>query len=136
MCTVTFIYPVILIPTSHSVVLFNFIIIMLPRITACVCVFICACVPYLHVFILVLFHSPELKATEKEVEVVLKFPEAEALSPPILQINDVSFGYSSDRMIFNNVNLGATLESRICIVSSAFFQITDTYRFIFLFSLY
>lgn len=59
---------------------------------------------------------PELKATEKEVEVVLKFPEAEALSPPILQINDVSFGYSSDRMIFNNVNLGATLESRICIV--------------------
>ncbi|PNF18408.1 ATP-binding cassette sub-family F member 3 [Cryptotermes secundus] len=59
---------------------------------------------------------PELKAIEKEVEVVLKFPEAEALSPPILQINEVSFGYSPDRMIFSNVNLGATLESRICIV--------------------
>ncbi|PSN29328.1 ATP-binding cassette sub-family F member 3 [Blattella germanica] len=59
---------------------------------------------------------PELKAIEKEVEVVLKFPEAEALSPPILQINEVSFGYSPDKMIFTNVNLGATLESRICIV--------------------
>ncbi|XP_069683697.1 ATP-binding cassette sub-family F member 3 [Periplaneta americana] len=59
---------------------------------------------------------PELKAIEKEVEVVLKFPEAEALSPPILQINEVSFGYSPDKMIFSNVNLGATLESRICIV--------------------
>jgi len=94
---------------------------MLPRIPACVYVYICACVHYFLLFILVLFHSPELKATEKEVEVVLKFPEAEALSPPILQINDVSFGYSSDRMIFSNVNLGATLESRICIVSSAFF---------------
>jgi len=73
------------------------------------------------------------------VEVVLKFPEAEALSPPILQINDVSFGYSSDRMIFSNVNLGATLESRICIVSSAFFSppslwIIGNYRVIFLFS--
>jgi len=102
-----------------------------------VCVFICACVPCLLLFILVLFHSPELKATEKEVEVVLKFPEAEALSPPILQINDVSFGYSSDRMIFSNVNLGATLESRICIVSSAFFfQIIGNYRLMFLFSLY
>ena len=71
------------------------------------------------------------------MEVVLKFPEAEALSPPILQINDVSFGYSSDRMIFSNVNLGATLESRICIVSSAFFfQIIGNYRLMFLFSLY
>ncbi|KAJ9575730.1 hypothetical protein L9F63_007376 [Diploptera punctata] len=59
---------------------------------------------------------PELKAIEKEVEVVLKFPEAEALSPPILQINEVSFGYTPDNMIFTNVNLGATLESRICIV--------------------
>jgi len=108
-------------------------------VCVCVCVFICACVPCLLVFILVLFHSPELKATEKEVEVVLKFPEAEALSPPILQINDVSFGYSSDRMIFSNVNLGATLESRICIVSSAFFSppslwIIGNYRVIFLFS--
>ena len=97
------------------------------RMRACVhmCACICACVCYLLIFILVLFRSPELKATEKEVEVVLKFPEAEALSPPILQINDVSFGYSSDKMIFSNVNLGATLESRICIVSSEFFFFSD-----------
>jgi ATP-binding cassette subfamily F protein 3 len=70
----------------------------------------------------ILFHRPELKAIEKEVEVVLKFPEAEALSPPILQVNEVSFYYSPDKMIFNNVNLGATLESRICIVSFFFFN--------------
>jgi hypothetical protein len=71
----------------------------------------------MHILISVSFHSPELKAIEKEVEVVLKFPEAEALSPPILQVNEVSFGYCPDKTIFNNVNLGATLESRICIVS-------------------
>ncbi|GLH04213.1 ATP-binding cassette sub-family F member 3 [Gryllus bimaculatus] len=59
---------------------------------------------------------PELKAVEKEVEVVLKFPEADPLSPPILQLNEVSFSYEQGVTIFSGVNLGATLESRICIV--------------------
>jgi ATP-binding cassette, subfamily F, member 3 len=54
---------------------------------------------------------------EKEVEVVLKFPETENLSPPILQLDELSFWYGPERVIFNNVNLGATMESRICIVS-------------------
>ncbi|KAJ2952605.1 hypothetical protein O0L34_g6928 [Tuta absoluta] len=59
---------------------------------------------------------PELKPVEKEVDVVLRFPEVEPLSPPILQLNEVGFYYSKDKVIFSNVNLGATLESRICIV--------------------
>ncbi|KAI4460567.1 atp-binding transport protein-related [Holotrichia oblita] len=59
---------------------------------------------------------PELKPIEKEVEVVLRFPDTEPLSPPILQLNEVSFWYKSDTVIFSNVNLGANLESRICIV--------------------
>lgn len=61
---------------------------------------------------------PELKPIEKEVPVVLKFPDTEPLSPPILQLNEVSFQYTKDRVIFSLVNLGATLESRICIVST------------------
>lgn len=48
---------------------------------------------------------------------VLRFPETEPLSPPILQLNEVGFYYSKERVIFSDVNLGATLESRICIVS-------------------
>uniref|UniRef100_A0A1B6LNT8 ATP-binding cassette sub-family F member 3 n=1 Tax=Graphocephala atropunctata TaxID=36148 RepID=A0A1B6LNT8_9HEMI len=59
---------------------------------------------------------PELKPVEKEVEVVLKFPEVEALSPPILQLNEVSFSYVEGKPILTQINLGATLESRICIV--------------------
>lgn len=72
-----------------------------------------------------LIFRPELKAIEKEVGVILKFPDTEPLSPPILQINDVTFRYNSNRTIFSNVNLGATLESRICIVSEPmnFFKI-------------
>ncbi|CAG9821893.1 unnamed protein product [Phaedon cochleariae] len=59
---------------------------------------------------------PELKPIIKEVEVVLKLPDTEPLSPPILQLNEVMFRYNAERVIFSNVNLGATMESRICIV--------------------
>ncbi|CAH1406468.1 unnamed protein product [Nezara viridula] len=59
---------------------------------------------------------PELKPIEKEVEVVLRFPEVEPLSPPILQLKELSFGYDPSKLILNGVELGATLESRICIV--------------------
>ncbi|XP_015519229.1 ATP-binding cassette sub-family F member 3 isoform X1 [Neodiprion pinetum] len=63
---------------------------------------------------------PELKPMEKEGEVTLRFPEVEALSPPILQLNEVSFRYDSSGsnadFLFTGVNLTATLQSRICIV--------------------
>ncbi|XP_033109792.1 ATP-binding cassette sub-family F member 3-like [Anneissia japonica] len=60
---------------------------------------------------------PELKAVEKESEVVLKFPsEFEKLSPPVLQLSDVMFSYTKDKVIFSGVDLSADLDSRICIV--------------------
>ena len=66
-----------------------------------------------------LFHlcRPELKPMEKESEVTLRFPEVEALNPPILQINEVSFRYpNTNENVLTNVSLSATLQSRICIV--------------------
>ncbi|KAM9699179.1 LOW QUALITY PROTEIN: ATP-binding cassette sub-family F member 3 [Menidia menidia] len=60
---------------------------------------------------------PELKPLEKESEVTLRFPDSfEKLSPPILQLDEVSFHYSADRPLFCGLNLSADLESRICIV--------------------
>jgi len=54
---------------------------------------------------------------EKESEVTLNFPDVEPLSPPILQLNEVSFSYNEGvDLIFSNVNLTASLQSRICIV--------------------
>lgn len=54
---------------------------------------------------------------EKESEVTLNFPDVEPLSPPILQLNEVSFSYNGGvDLIFSNVNLTASLQSRICIV--------------------
>lgn len=60
---------------------------------------------------------PELKPVEKEIEVTLKFPEVEPLNPPVMTLNEVQFKYSADKVIFTSVNLGANLDSRICIVS-------------------
>lgn len=59
---------------------------------------------------------PELKPVEKEIEVTIKFPEVEPLNPPVLQLNEVQFKYSNEKVIFTSVNLSANLDSRICIV--------------------
>ncbi|GAB1599407.1 ATP-binding cassette sub-family F member 3-like [Argonauta hians] len=59
---------------------------------------------------------PELKPVAKESEVILKFPECNKLSPPILQLDEVMFYYNEDQIIFRNVCVSACMESRICIV--------------------
>jgi ABC-type transport system involved in Fe-S cluster assembly fused permease/ATPase subunit len=63
------------------------------------------------------FFSPELKPVEKELEVTIKFPDVEPLNPPVLSMSDIKFAYNPEKVIFTSVNLGANLESRICIVS-------------------
>lgn len=60
---------------------------------------------------------PEIKAVEKESPVVFKFPEPSALSGTLFQLEDVSFKYTPEgRIILRDVNISASLESRICIV--------------------
>lgn len=65
----------------------------------------------------IFLYRPELQKVEKEVEVVLKFPEVDPLNPPVLTMSEVAFKYNLEKVIFNCVNLNANLESRICIVS-------------------
>ena len=58
-----------------------------------------------------------LLPVDRETEVTLRFPEVEKLTPPILMLSGVSFKYAkTGRTIFSNVDLSATMESRICIV--------------------
>lgn len=60
---------------------------------------------------------PELQPVEKDVEVHLKFPDVEKLSGPILTLSEVSYMYPGQKStVFKNVDLSATMESRICIV--------------------
>ena len=56
---------------------------------------------------------------EKESEVVLKFPEVEKLAGSILTLSEISFAYPEiQNPVFQHVDLSATMESRICIVST------------------
>lgn len=54
----------------------------------------------------------------EEGGVRLSFPDPEDLSPPILQLNDVGFGYSSQKQIFRDLNLGVDLASRVALVGA------------------
>lgn len=59
---------------------------------------------------------PVLQAPEAEYTVHFKFPEVEKLSPPIIQMSGVTFGYSKDKILLRGVDLDVQLDSRIGIV--------------------
>jgi ATP-binding cassette subfamily F protein 3 len=59
---------------------------------------------------------PVLQPPEAEYSVHFKFPEVEKLSPPIIQMSNVTFGYSKDKILLKNVDLDVQLDSRIGIV--------------------
>ncbi|KAF2654381.1 P-loop containing nucleoside triphosphate hydrolase protein [Lophiostoma macrostomum CBS 122681] len=59
---------------------------------------------------------PVLQAPEAEYSVHFKFPEVEKLSPPIIQMSNVTFGYNKDNILLKGVDLDVQLDSRIGIV--------------------
>lgn len=59
---------------------------------------------------------PVLDAPEAEYLVHFKFPDVEKLSPPIIQMSNVAFGYTKEKPLLRNVDLDVQLDSRIGIV--------------------
>ncbi|KAL3491406.1 P-loop containing nucleoside triphosphate hydrolase protein [Aspergillus germanicus] len=59
---------------------------------------------------------PVLTPPESDYVVHFKFPDVEKLSPPIVQMTDVCFGYTKERPLLKNVDLDVQLDSRIGIV--------------------
>lgn len=60
--------------------------------------------------------SQELLKRPKEYTVKFTFPDPPPLSPPILGLHSVDFGYEGQKPLFKNVDFGIDMESRICIV--------------------
>ncbi|XP_041868193.1 ATP-binding cassette sub-family F member 1 isoform X1 [Melanotaenia boesemani] len=60
--------------------------------------------------------APELLKRPKEYTVKFTFPNPPPLSPPILGLHSVDFGYDGPKPLFRNVDFGIDMESRICIV--------------------
>lgn len=46
---------------------------------------------------------PVLKPVEADKEVILRFADVAALSPPVLQLDELVFGYSKDKLVLNKV---------------------------------
>ena len=59
---------------------------------------------------------PVLQPPEAEYSVHFRFPPVEKLSPPIIQMSGVSFGYMPQRPLLKNIDLDVQLDSRIGIV--------------------
>lgn len=60
---------------------------------------------------------PELEPPEEEDSAEkFKFPDPDKISPPLLQLNEVSFGYSPDKMILKDVNIDIGLDSRMALI--------------------
>jgi ATP-binding cassette, subfamily F, member 3 len=59
---------------------------------------------------------PVLTPPEAEYTVSFKFPEVEKLSPPIIQMSNVTFGYDPKIPLLSKVDLDVQLDSRIGIV--------------------
>ncbi|PKI85290.1 hypothetical protein MVES1_000836 [Malassezia vespertilionis] len=61
---------------------------------------------------------PVLEPPEKEQGEHFTLPETEGISPPLLQLDDVSFGYTPDHILLKHVNFDITMDSRIALVGS------------------
>ncbi|KAI5966505.1 GCN20 [Candida pseudojiufengensis] len=59
---------------------------------------------------------PVLEPPEDDKVVTFKFSEPDNISPPILQLQDVTFGYSPDKILFKNVNLDLQMDDRVAFV--------------------
>ncbi|TFY73327.1 hypothetical protein EWM64_g10685 [Hericium alpestre] len=62
---------------------------------------------------------PELTPPETEETESFRFPETEKISPPVLQLDEVSFGYDPAKpLILNKVHIDVGLDSRIAVVGA------------------
>lgn len=56
---------------------------------------------------------PILEPPEDDKVVTFKFPDPDGLSPPIMQMHDVTFGYTPEKILLKDVDLDVQMDSRI-----------------------
>lgn len=61
---------------------------------------------------------PDLQPAEDDGGVVFKLPEPESLVSPIVQLNNVEFGYDPKQMLFTQINLGIDMDCRVALIGA------------------
>ena len=59
---------------------------------------------------------PELEPPEDEHAIKFRFEDTDKISPPLLQLNEVTFGYDGAKPIISNANVDVSLDSRIALI--------------------
>ncbi|KAJ2191860.1 ATP-binding cassette, regulator of translational elongation [Coemansia sp. RSA 530] len=59
---------------------------------------------------------PELEKPEDDKVVTFTFPNPEKISPPVLYMDDVTFGYTAEKKILEHVNIDMQMDARVAIV--------------------
>ncbi|KAK0524779.1 hypothetical protein OC834_005402 [Tilletia horrida] len=59
---------------------------------------------------------PVLEPPEADDVVTFRLPEVEQLNPPLIQLDDVTFGYNTERILLKNVSVDVTMDSRIAVI--------------------
>ncbi|KAI8644847.1 P-loop containing nucleoside triphosphate hydrolase protein [Parasitella parasitica] len=59
---------------------------------------------------------PVLEPPEDEKLITFQFPNPDQISPPILQMDEVTFGYNAEKTIIRHVNIDLRMDSRIAVV--------------------
>ena len=49
---------------------------------------------------------------------VFEFPEPELLHPPLLKIQEGSFGYTEDKLLFEGIEFGIDMDSRVALIGA------------------
>ncbi|KAF8523125.1 P-loop containing nucleoside triphosphate hydrolase protein [Hysterangium stoloniferum] len=61
---------------------------------------------------------PDLEPPPSEDTEKFRFPDAEKISPPLLQLSNVTFGYTEDRPILSGIDIDVGADSRIAVVGA------------------
>jgi ATP-binding cassette, subfamily F, member 2 len=56
------------------------------------------------------------EAVAKDKQFTFFFPECNPLPPPIIQFQNVTFGYSKDKILYRDLDMGFDLDSRVALV--------------------
>lgn len=59
-----------------------------------------------------------IEKVQVDSEYSFKFPKPEPIPPPIMKIEDGEFGYTSDKILYRDIQFGVDMDSKIAIVGS------------------
>lgn len=59
-----------------------------------------------------------IEAILEDPSVVFEFPEPEVLHPPLLKIQEGSFGYDEKNILFEDIEFGIDMDSRVALIGA------------------